>query len=1239
VEDIGWSQLEIRAALSRTFGRDVDRQVGRAVSTAGTHAGTTFGTRMGSKASSVLHHHFTEAAKYIVGPLVGALAVEKIGELIKTSIEGASSLEAAQSRVHLILGKSDTLVSKFGEHAAKSYGLSKEQVDSAAASFAILFKQAKLSREENAKGSVQFTKLGADLAAFSHSDPEQTFVALQRGLAGATRGLKPYGILIDSAQQKAEALHLGLLKPVKDQAKIHSAQVAVLTDQVAYNKAIADHGKASLVAQAAEAKLGSAQETLSKDVEGTVPALTAQQKVLANRALILQQSTTQQGQFGRSNHTLYGQQRQLTASWKDAEERLGKGLLPVATDLVRTINKHVIPAVDDASKWFEHKGAPAIHHFEHELKPLVESALPALKTGLLDGYHAGKKLLPIAKGIFDAFNSLPGWAQKAVLITGGAGILAKKAGLLSVGRNALTGGLVSRAAPVPVLVTNPGFGAPGSPGGPSVVTTGAKVKTGLEAGSRAEKVASAAAEAAAEAKAAGAGVVAQSAAAARAGKAAAAAFDEAALKGALSFGGKGLLRGLLGAPLPALGSQVITPNAITGLGGVTPNSIGNRPGGLPIPKTSDVDSWAKLDQILSRITGRGGISKVQSEMTVLANAGDAIAGDQSGFGQLDALLPSTTAKLARFTQGTYNGDHALRNLGMGHNSTIDLVTNNTRKMGIQLASLPKAVQTAITTPGLIQARSDVQDLNRKFQLTPKQVRTEYQLTGLAKARADFDALHAHMGRQADLRAEHRARRPPTRSRRPGSTSTRSRSTPTTTATSPVGQQRKPSRPLSTESGAEDDHDADDLQDRRRPGDLHPPCRRDPSCCPTARSRRRRSPCGTPTPRLRLPARQGAPGRRPRPGQPPGRGPRTGRHHLGSPRRPGRARGRGVAVVLRGHPHRRRRHPDLGRRPGLARLGRDRRRPGRTAHVEGLGRDPRQPGLKGTRCPSVTSPPRTPPSTTTTAPPTAPTPRPPTSSRSSTATRCSTAWRSPVPATPRPRCPTTRPGRLPPAAPSRSPSSTPLRPVRGTKPPTGRCVSPAPTSWDCGPSDRTSRRDRCIPRWAGGDGHDLPPRLSVRPLKREQRTMSDRLPIDLAYAAGIIDGEGYIGITESRPTGRRRSPQFRCLVVVQMCGPEVPVWLAENFGGTVHAYPPRQPGHKGSHRWVLQDRRAVVFCALLEPHLRVKGDQARLLGQFYADQRFNFTTRQAIPEDEVLGRREYVTTIQGLNARSTNYGGQ
>lgn len=145
-------------------------------------------------------------------------------------------------------------------------------------------------------------------------------------------------------------------------------------------------------------------------------------------------------------------------------------------------------------------------------------------------------------------------------------------------------------------------------------------------------------------------------------------------------------------------------------------------------------------------------------------------------------------------------------------------------------------------------------------------------------------------------------------------------------------------------------------------------------------------------------------------------------------------------------------------------------------------------------------------------------------------------------------------------------------------------------------------------------------------------MADFVSSDLAYAAGIIDGEGTIGITEYAPGGKRKSPQFRCYVSVVMTDPSVPLWLAVHFGGTTHSYGPRKVGHKGTTTWRLQNRRAAEFCRLILPFLLVKGHQAEAIVAFYDDPSFQFKQRRSLPEDEVAARRRYVTQVRALNKR-------
>lgn len=142
--------------------------------------------------------------------------------------------------------------------------------------------------------------------------------------------------------------------------------------------------------------------------------------------------------------------------------------------------------------------------------------------------------------------------------------------------------------------------------------------------------------------------------------------------------------------------------------------------------------------------------------------------------------------------------------------------------------------------------------------------------------------------------------------------------------------------------------------------------------------------------------------------------------------------------------------------------------------------------------------------------------------------------------------------------------------------------------------------------------------------------------DLAYAAGLIDGEGTISVSEYAVRADRRSPQFRWHVSVMLTDARPLVWLARTFGGTVHSYPPRKPGHQGVSYWRLSNRRAAVFCELLLPYLQIKREQADLALAFYNDPTLCLTRHGGrgpqLPADELGRRRVYVGKIRTLNRR-------
>jgi len=100
-------------------------------------------------------------------------------------------------------------------------------------------------------------------------------------------------------------------------------------------------------------------------------------------------------------------------------------------------------------------------------------------------------------------------------------------------------------------------------------------------------------------------------------------------------------------------------------------------------------------------------------------------------------------------------------------------------------------------------------------------------------------------------------------------------------------------------------------------------------------------------------------------------------------------------------------------------------------------------------------------------------------------------------------------------------------------------------------------------------------------------------IDLAYTAGIIDGEGCISICKhSSPTSRYRY-RYDLRVDVGMCEELIPMWLYMHFGGNLRNHKGRKPSHRPVYHWQIASKQAQHFLELILPYLKTKRPQAEL----------------------------------------------
>ena len=136
---------------------------------------------------------------------------------------------------------------------------------------------------------------------------------------------------------------------------------------------------------------------------------------------------------------------------------------------------------------------------------------------------------------------------------------------------------------------------------------------------------------------------------------------------------------------------------------------------------------------------------------------------------------------------------------------------------------------------------------------------------------------------------------------------------------------------------------------------------------------------------------------------------------------------------------------------------------------------------------------------------------------------------------------------------------------------------------------------------------------------------------LAYTAGIIDGEGYIGLIPNSAVRNAFAPKVK----VASTNIKLIQFLKDNFGG--HFDPLRNhPGNmKSSGMWTLSNKKHVKpFLMSLLPYLILKDEQAKVIIEYCETCHFKEMrqTNKELKEKAVQKRITYYKKIRLLNHR-------
>jgi hypothetical protein len=274
VSNVGFATLQIIPS-AKGFQGALDGQISPAMTRSGKEQGRKFGSVWASTSLGPM--------RAVAGAAAGLFAVEKIGGFLKDSINQASDLNEAGTALTQIFGSATGTINDFAAKGAKSLGQNRLAVLQAAQTFGVYGKAAGLASGANAKFSTDLAGLSTDLASFYNTSPEEAMQAIAAGLRGEAEPLRRYGVLMNDASLRQEALRMGLIKTTKE-------------------------------------------------------ALTPQNKVLAAQALIMNQTKVAQGDFARTSGGLANQQRILAAQWTDMKGRVGSALLPALNGAMHGMN-------------------------------------------------------------------------------------------------------------------------------------------------------------------------------------------------------------------------------------------------------------------------------------------------------------------------------------------------------------------------------------------------------------------------------------------------------------------------------------------------------------------------------------------------------------------------------------------------------------------------------------------------------------------------------------------------------------------------------------------------------------------------------------------------------------------------------------------------------------------------------------------------------------------------------------
>lgn len=252
---------------------------------------------------------------------------------LSAAVQQATTLGEETSKSGVIFGEAAGQVAQFAANAAR-IGLAESAALQATGTFGNLFTAMGLGRQQAADYATTLTALGADLASFNNATVEESVLAIGAALRGEAEPIRRFGVLLDDATLRQEALNAGL-------------------------------------------------------VQSTKQALTPAIKAQAAYAAILKQTAAAQGDFERTSGSLANLGRIVSAQTINVVTDVGKAFEPVFQSAASAISRTL-----DAVRPFVQEVAEGVGSAIERIGLAIDNIVPAFTAflGGLDGGAIGERI-------------------------------------------------------------------------------------------------------------------------------------------------------------------------------------------------------------------------------------------------------------------------------------------------------------------------------------------------------------------------------------------------------------------------------------------------------------------------------------------------------------------------------------------------------------------------------------------------------------------------------------------------------------------------------------------------------------------------------------------------------------------------------------------------------------------------------------------------------------------------------